>query len=341
MDQGVVVNQTVESRQESMKAVVAADYGPPERYAVAEVPVPRPGLGQMRVRIAAASVNPADVRLPGGEFRGVVEAQFPYIPGVDFAGTVTEIGEGVSAYAVGDEVFGTAVPRVLRAMAGTRPSVGTGAMAQYAVVEADTPLIAHRPAGLAAPDAAALATAGQAALATVRAADVRAGERVLVVGATGGVGTAVLPLLAAAGAHVIATATDADAEVVRGLGAKEVIGYQQADYPVGDVDVAINVVLPGDRLAGVAAALRAGGRLVTITFPITTAEMIGRDDVEVRFILDMDGELASMREVGEAGARGELRATIARRYSLEEGPQACADFLREHTLGKRVVVVGM
>jgi NADPH:quinone reductase-like Zn-dependent oxidoreductase len=322
-----------------MKAVVAADYGPPERYVVGEVPVPWPGRGQMQVRIAAASVNPADVRLPGGEFRGAVEAHFPYIPGVDFAGTVTEIGEGVSAYAVGDEVFGTAVPRVLRAMAGTRPSLGTGAMAEYAVVEADTPLIAHRPAGLAAPDAAALATAGQAALATAKAADVQPGERVLLVGATGGVGTALLPLLAAARAHVIATVTDEDAGVVRELGAKDVIGYQEAGYPVGDVDVALNVALPGDRLSGVAAALRPGGRLLTITFPITTPQMIGRDDVELRFILDMDGELASMPDVGEAGARGDLRATIARRYSLDEGPQACADFLRQHTLGKRVVVM--
>jgi NADPH:quinone reductase-like Zn-dependent oxidoreductase len=325
-------------KQDSMKAVVAADYGPPEHYAVAEVPIPRPGPGQMRVRIAAASVNPADVRLPGGEFRDMVQAQFPYIPGVDFAGTVTETGEGVNTYVVGDEVFGTAVPRVLRDMAGTRPSLGTGAMAEYAVVEADTPLIAHRPAGLAAPDAAALATAGQAALATARAAAVQPGERVLLVGATGGVGTALLPLLAAAQAHVIATATDADAEAVRALGADDVIRYQESDYPA-EVDVAINVVLPGDRLSAVAKALRPGGRLLTITFPITAPEMLGRDDVELRFILDMDGELASMRDVGEAGAGGELRATIARRYSLDEGPQACADFLRQHTLGKRVVVI--
>ncbi|MEZ0112609.1 NADPH:quinone reductase-like Zn-dependent oxidoreductase [Catenulispora sp. EB89] len=329
-------------KQESnvMKAVVATDYGPPEQYTVADVPVPRPGPGQLRVRIAAASVNPADVKLPGGEFRGVVEAQFPYIPGVDFAGTVTEIGEGVQTYAVGDEVFGTAVPRVLRAMAGTRPSLGTGAMAEYAVVEADTPLIAHRPAALAAPDAAALATAGQAALATARAANVQPGERVLLVGATGGVGTALLPLLAAAKAHVIATATDADgdAETVQALGANEIIGYQESDYPA-DVDVAINVVLPGDRLAAVAKALRPGGRVLTITFPITTPDMLGRDDVELRFILDMDAELASMHDVAEAGARGELRATIARRYSLDEGPQACADFVRRHTLGKRVVVI--
>ena len=326
------------AQQDSMKAVTAADYGPPEQYAVTELPVPRPGPGQIGVRVAAASVNPADVRLPGGEFREVVQAEFPYVPGVDFAGTVTGIGEGVSGYAVGDEVFGLAVPRVLRAMAGTRPSLGTGSLAEYTVVEADTPMIAHRPEGLSAPDAAALATAGQAALASARAAKVQPGERVLVIGATGGVGTALLPLLAAAGAYVIATGTDADAEVLCALGAGEVIGYKEADYPDA-IDVVINAALPGDRLSAPAAVLRPGGRLLTLTFPFPTHETIGREDVELGLILDMDGDLASMRDVGEAGARGELRATIARTYGLDEGPQACTDFLREHTLGKRVIVI--
>ncbi len=325
-------------KQGSMKAVVATDYGPPEQYAVAEVPVPRPGPGQLQVRIAACSVNPSDVKLVGGEFREVMPTQFPHTPGIDFAGTVTEVGSGVTGYAAGDEIFGIAVPRVLRAMAGTRPSLGTGALAEYAVIEADTPLIAHRPAALAAPDAAALGVVGQAALATARAAEVRPGERVLLVGATGGVGTALLPLLAAAKAHVIATGTEADAAALGELGADEVIGYQEADYPT-EVDVAINVVLPGDRLSALAATLRPGGRLLSITFPFTTPETIGRDDVSLRTILDLDGELASMRDVGEAGARGDLRATIVRRYSLDEGPQACVDFLREHSLGKRVVVI--
>lgn len=326
------------AEQDSMQAVVAAGYGPPEQYTVGELPIPRPGPGQIGVRIAAASINPADVRLPGGDFREVIQAEFPYVPGVDFAGTVTEIGEGVGGYAVGDEVFGLAVPRVLRAMGGKRPSLGTGSLAEYAVVEADTPMIAHRPAGLSAPDAAALGTAGQAALATGRAAKVRPGERVLVLGATGGVGTTLLPWLAAAGALVIATGTDADAGVLRALGAAEVVGYQEADYPA-DVDVVVNAVLPGDRLAAAAAVLRPGGRLLTLTFPFPTPETIGREDVELGLILDMDGELASMRDVGEAGARGELRPTITRTYRLDEGPQACTDFLREHTLGKRVVVI--
>ncbi|HEV2634216.1 MAG TPA: NADP-dependent oxidoreductase [Actinocrinis sp.] len=321
-----------------MKAVVATAYGPPEQYTVAHVPVPRPGPGQIQVRIAAAAINPADVLLPGGELGEAVAVQFPHIPGNDFAGTVTEVGADIVAYRVGDEVFGVAIPRVLRAMAGRRPSVGTGSLAEYAVVEADTALVAHRPAALPVQDAAALATAGLTALAIAKTANVQPGERVLVVGATGGVGTALIPLLVAAQAHVTATATDADADVLRELGAADIIGYQEADYPAG-LDVAVNAVLAGDHLSGLAAALRPGGRLLTITYPVPTPESIGRDDVGLHFVLDLDGDLGGMREVGEAAVRRELRATIGRRYRLEEGPQACADFARLHTTGKLVVTM--
>ena len=116
---------------------------------------------QNPVQIAAASINPADIRLPSGDFRDVVPLTFPHIPGNDLAGTVSEIGAGVTVYQVGDEIFGQAVPRALRAMAGaTRPSLSTGSLAEYAVFEADTPFLAHRPAGLDLEQAAALPAIG-------------------------------------------------------------------------------------------------------------------------------------------------------------------------------------
>lgn len=321
-----------------MKAVVVSDYGPPEEYAVADVPVPRPGPGQLQVRVAAASINPGDVVIPSGRFRDVAPLSFPHVPGNDFAGTVTEVGPGVTGYAAGDEVFGYAAPRALRAMLGPRPSMSTGALAEYTVVEADTPFVTHRPAALAVEQAAALATTGLTARALMATAGVRPGERVLVVGATGGVGTTLIPLLAAAQATVIATATEQDADVVRGLGAAEVIGYADGDYPTG-VDAAFNVTLPSDRLTGVAKAVRPGGRLLTITYPVPRQDWIGRDDVDLRFVLDMEGTLGGMREVAELAAGGALRATVGRRYTLDEGAQACLDFDRRHTTGKLVVVM--
>ncbi|MEE6260747.1 NADP-dependent oxidoreductase [Plantactinospora sonchi] len=322
-----------------MKAVVVTGYGPPEEYTVAEVPVPRPGPGQIQVRIAAASINPADVRLPSGDFRDVVPLEFPHVPGNDFAGTVSEVGAGVTAYQVGDEIFGQAVPRALRAMAGaTRPSLSTGSLAEYAVFEADTPFLAHRPAGLDVAQAAALPTVGLTARALITTGEVQAGETVLVVGATGGVGTALVPLLAGTGARVIATSTDADADLLRTLGAERTIGYAESGYPA-DVDVAVNLTLPSDQLVGVARAVRPGGRLLTITYPVPEQEWIGRDDVDLRFVLDMDGTLGGMREVGELAVRGALPATIGRRYTLDEGAQACVDFVRRHTTGKLLVSI--
>jgi NADPH:quinone reductase-like Zn-dependent oxidoreductase len=319
-----------------VKAVVATGYGPPESYAVGEVAVPVAGPGQIQVRIAAASVNPADIRLPSGDFRDSVALAFPHVPGNDFAGTVSAVGPGVGGFQVGDEIFGLSVPRALRAMAGERPSMGTGSLAEYAVFEADTPLLAHRPAGLDVESAAALPTVGLAALAVMATAKVLPGETVLVVGATGGVGTALVPVLAAAGARVIATSTPGDAEALRALGADEVIGYD--DYPDG-VDVAINAVLPSDQLQAVAKAVRAGGRVLTVTYPVPRLDWLGRSDVSLDFVLDMDGTLAGMREVAEAAAGGPLTATIGRRYTLDQGAQACVDFARRHTFGKLVVSV--
>jgi NADPH:quinone reductase-like Zn-dependent oxidoreductase len=274
---------------------------------VADVPVLQPGSGQIQVRIAAASINPADVVLPGGEYRDVTPLEFPHVPGNDFAGTVSGVGAGVTAYHVGDDIFGQAVPRALRAMAGaTRPSLSTGSLAQYAVFEADTPFLTHRPAGLPVEHAAALPTTGLTARALMATAKVRPREAVLVIGATGGVGTAVVPLLAATKARVIATATTADADILRDLGADEIIGYSEAQYPSG-VDVALNLTLPSDRLTGVARAIRLGGRLLTITYPVPKQEWIGRDDVSLQFVLDMDGTFGEMREVGEQRSTANYR----------------------------------
>jgi NADPH:quinone reductase-like Zn-dependent oxidoreductase len=325
--------------EEHVKAVAATSYGPPERYIIADVPVPRPGPGQIQVKIAAASINPADIVLAGGEFRQMAPLEFPHVPGNDFAGTVTETGSGVTAYRPGDEIFGQSVPRALRAMAGaTRPSLSTGTLAEYAVFEADTPLLTRRPPSLPAEQAAALATTGLTARALMTTARVRPGETVLVVGATGGVGTALIPLLAAAQAQVIATATASDADLLRDLGAAQIIQYDEASYPA-NADAAFNLVLPGDQLAGLARAIRPGGRLVTITYPVPDQASTGRDDVVLHFVLDMDGKLGGMREVGELAARGDLKATIGRRYTLDEGPRACVDFARRHTTGKLVVTM--
>ncbi|MFI7136012.1 hypothetical protein ACIBQ1_60940 [Nonomuraea sp. NPDC050153] len=226
----------------------------------------------------------------------------------------------MAGFAEGDEIFGSALPRALRAFAGAgKPSLGTGSLAEYAVFEADTPLLTHQPSGLSAPDAAALATAGLMARALITTAEPKAGETVLVVGTSGGIGTALMPPLAAAGVRVIATSTAADRELLRRLGAEATIGYEDA-YPA-DVDAAFNLALSGEALAGLTAAVRPGGCLVTALYPAPRPDQVGRDDVDLRLVLVSDGELGGMREVAELAVDGTLPATISRRYTLDEAPR--------------------
>lgn len=331
----------------TMRALVAPGYGPPETYVVTEVPVPRPGPGQLRIKVAAAALNAADLVLPGGDYRAMVEVDFPHVPGNDFAGTVTDVGPDVSGYTAGDEVFGFALPRVLRPMAGAaRPSLGTGSLAEYVAVEADTPFVAHRPAALPVDQAAALPIVGTTARALVAAGAFGADETVLVVGATGGVGTTVLPLLAAVGTRVTATATAADATLVRQLGATEVVDYRTDDVTAetlrrhpGGVDAILNLYLPGTELRGLASTLRPGGRLLTITPPPPDADALGRSDVTGSMVLDMDGHYGGMPEVASDAVAGTLKATIGRRFRLTDAAHACVAFAREHTTGKILVTM--
>lgn len=323
-----------------MKALVATAYGKPHDLSVADIPIPVPGPGQIQVRIAAATINPTDIRAVAGGFGEAVTLTFPYVLGNDFAGTVTQVGDGVSQYRVGDEVFGQAMPRQLSFVADPdRPSLSTGALAEYAVLEADTPLIAHRPPEVSAEQAASLAIVGVAARAATKTADVKPGENVLIIGATGGVGTAVLPLLVAADATIIATAgTAADGEALRQIGAHEIIGFDEADYP-DDVDVILNLVLFSDRLPRAAQALRPGGRLVSIIYPPLTLEELGRDDVSMHFVMDMKGEHGGMRDVAESAASGLLVATIGARYTIDDAVEAAVAYARRDSLGKVAVTM--
>ncbi|HEV2634992.1 MAG TPA: NADP-dependent oxidoreductase [Actinocrinis sp.] len=333
-----------------MRAVVADRYGPPQVLVVRDLPVPQPGPGQIQVRVRAAALNPADLRTLSGVMRDFAPLTFPHVPGSDFAGTVTEIGPGVTRFAPGDEVFGVGLPRATVAMAAmlsAPPSLTTGAMAEYAVFEADTPAITHRPVGLAADHAATLPIPGLTALAVLREGGFEAGERILVTGAAGGVGGAVVPLLAAAGAHVIATALPEDDDYVRGLGATDTVDYRSFDtsvetllrYP-GGVDAIVNLALPGPALVELSHAITMGGRgrLLNVAFPSPDPAAFDRTDLTVRTVYgaaragDLD-QLAALA-VGET-----LPATISRTYPLDQAAQAYIDLADTHVRGKLLVAV--
>jgi NADPH:quinone reductase-like Zn-dependent oxidoreductase len=332
---------------QAMTAVLADRYGPPEALRVGRVTVPQPGAGQIQVRVAAAALNPVDLRFVGGDFRELVSLSFPHVPGGDVAGTVTRVGPGVTRFALGEEVFGSAAPRAARALAGPAPSLTTGTLAEYTVLEADTAVVAHRPAELGPEPATALATAGLTALALLRASGARPGQRALVIGAGGGVGSLLLPLLAARQVSVTATAAPGDGPWLQALGAAELVGYLDrsrltelvADQP-GRYDAVVNLALPTDELLTVGALVQLGGRLLTCTDhrPPDLAAA-GRTDIDARAVSARAAGPGDLAELARMAADGALPVTLSR-YPLSAGAQAYVDLARRHTAGKLVVHTG-
>ncbi len=201
-----------------MRAILCRGYGGPDQLTEAEVPVPQPASSQLLIRMAASSVNPIDWKLYSGWYRWVIPVRFPFIPGFDVAGEVTEVGAQVTRFKVGDHVF---------AMLDTRPG---GASAEYAVVGERA--VARIPANMPAREAAALPLAGLTALQALRdLGQVAAGKRVLVVGASGGVGHFAVQIAKSYGAQVTAVCSGPHVDMVRGLSADHLSPPLRATRP--------------------------------------------------------------------------------------------------------------
>ncbi len=168
-----------------------------------ELDVPEPDEGFVRVRVAAAGVNPADVFMLKGFYKDRMEHRFPLVPGADVAGTVDAVGAGAGQWKVGDEVFGGLGKMV----------VGAGSMAEYTT--ASTKTIAPRPAGIDAQFGAALPLAGVSALMCIDPMGLKKGDVIVILGAAGGIGGFAVQLAKAAGAHVVAVTREANAAYVR------------------------------------------------------------------------------------------------------------------------------
>ncbi|GAB0104885.1 NADP-dependent oxidoreductase [Nocardia sp. JMUB6875] len=193
-----------------MRAVVIRSFGGPEVLEIAEVPVPAAGPGQVRIRVAAAAVNPVDVHTRSGGLAqaGLMVAREVIGLGWDVAGTIDEIGSGVTGFALGDEVFGLS----------DRLDVPLGTHAEYVVLDAAA--VALAPRSVSPVEAATLPLNALTAAQSLDALALAAGQTVLVTGAAGAVGGFAVELAAAQGLRVVATAAASDEPVVRKLGAE-------------------------------------------------------------------------------------------------------------------------
>ncbi len=304
-----------------MKAAVAPEAGAPDRIEILpRQSVPEVAPGTVRVQVRYASVNPVDVKMLAGAF----PVPFPFIPGRDLAGIVESVGEGVTGFEPGDAVF------------GSPPFGPAGAFAQYVVCLPAG--LAKIPDGLAFEIAACLPTVVFTAhQALFEHGGLTSGERVLVAGASGGVGSMAVQLAKRAGATVVGSASAKNREYVLGLGADEFLDYG-ADPEYGSpaqVDLVFDAV-GGETTERAARALRAGGRLVTIAnFELTETAR----GVPVR-AFQAHPDAGALAEVGALAASGDVRVEIEEAYALEDVQEALERSATGRVRGKLVVEVG-
>jgi NADPH:quinone reductase-like Zn-dependent oxidoreductase len=300
-----------------MKAVRFDQYGDVDVLAYEDVDTPVPGAGQVLVKVAATSFNPADVAFRAGYLSEIIPLTLPHIPGLDLAGTVESVGPGVTGWKTGD-----AVVAVL-------PMADDGAAAEYVLAPAD--LLALAPTTVDLADAAALPASGLTAWqALFEHAGLTARQTILVNGAGGGVGGYAVQLARRAGATVTATASSRSADRLRGHGADTIIDYTVtpvAEAADGQFDVVLNLVANSPEDAAALVGLVAdGGIYVSATTPaagdpardVRTAQMAVRSDgaqlAELVALVDGSGltidvaarrplsELAEVHRLAERGA---------------------------------------
>jgi NADPH:quinone reductase-like Zn-dependent oxidoreductase len=311
---------------ENMRAVSQDVFGPPEVLTEVELPRPVAGTSEILVRVHAAGVNPTDWKHRAG---GPWMSEVVPVLGWDVSGVVEEVGRGVTLFRAGDEVFGMLpYPH------------GAGAYAEYAKATARS--FTHKPSNIDHVRAGALPLAALTAYqALVDTADVQSGQRVLIHAAAGGVGHLAVQIAKARGAYVIGTASAGKHELLRDLGADELVDYRTTDFTeaVDNVDVVLDA-LAGDVRTRSLDVLRKGGILVTILPGDLTADAEKARDLGVRLAgMLVEADHAGMRAIADLAEQGKLRAHIDATFPLAEAAKAHAHGETDRTTGKLVLTV--
>lgn len=301
-----------------MKAVQVSEYQSPIILNTVEVAQPTLKDGQVLVKVMAASVNPFDVTLASGAMASMIPLSLPYTIGGDLAGVV----EGT-----GQEVYGSALI----------VSGGSGSMAEYAVANLDS--IADKPKSLSFAEAASLPLAGVSALQAIEEhLDLQSGQKILIHGGAGGIGTLAIQLAKMKGAYVATTASESDREMLTQLGADLVIDYKTEDFTkvVSEYDAVFDTV-GGEVTTQSLAVLKRGGKLVT---------MIGQVDEKlaaeagVTVIRQMTGVTsARLAKLAEYVATGKVKPVVDKSFTLDQTSEAYDYFVNEHPKGKVVIEV--
>ena len=235
-----------------MRAARIHQYGPPDVFQIDDIPVPDVGPSDVLIEVHAASVNPIDWKIRSGVQRGIIRYKLPHVLGLDVSGVVSAVGDKVTRFAVGDEVYSS--PNFKR----------DGTYAEFTVV--DESELAHKPANLSHQEAATIPLVGLTAYqCLVTKSNLQSGERVLILAGSGGVGSFAIQLAKALGAEVTATCSGRNTELVSSLGADHVIDYtvETVHERPRDFDLVMDN-LGGTERNNIRNVLKRGGRLPTI-----------------------------------------------------------------------------
>jgi NADPH:quinone reductase-like Zn-dependent oxidoreductase len=315
-----------------MKAVVIDEFGGPEQLRMAEIPAPVAGPGEVLIRIVCTSVNPVDWKIREGRLQSLFPHRFPLIPGWDAAGTVAGTGADVDVFAISDRVYAYC----------RKPEVQWGTYAEYVTMTADA--VAPMPKSLGFDEAAAIPLVGLTSWQSLfDAAQLAAGQSVLIHAGAGGIGGIAIQLAKHAGATVVTTARPDNHDYVRWLGADYVIDYTRDDFVQavleqipGGVDVAFATV-GGEVLRRSYHAVRPNGFLVSIVDqPIEEERIRAAVRHSYVFVSPNGGQLRDIAALIDAGR---LRAPANTEMPLHEAATAHRLSQEGHVRGKIVLRV--
>lgn len=309
----------------TMKAVRIHKFGGTEALVYEDAPKPAPGPGEVLIRVGGAGINPMDWKVRAGYLKDYIKHTLPLIPGWDVSGVVESVGGGVKAFRGGDEVYAMTDP--------TR----NGAYAEYVVVAEG--LLAAKPKSLDHARAAAVPLAGLTAYhALYESANLQAGQKVLILGAAGGVGAFAVQLAKLRGARVIGVASGRNQSVLKELGADEAVDYTAVRFEqvVKDADLVLDAV-GGDNTERALAALKRGGTLL-VTASQPPKEKAAALGVTAEYVNNRPDAKALTELAGLLDA-GKLHVLVET-LPLTEARKAHEKSETGHVRGKLVLVPG-
>lgn len=310
-----------------MRAAFYEDFGELDNIQTGNMERPDPGEGEVLIRVKSAGVNPVDAAVARGMLKDAIPAEFPVIPGWDVAGVVENRGHAARRFQEGDKVYAYA----------RRPVIQHGTFAEY--ISLPESYLARTPGKISIEEAGGIPLVGLTAYQSLfDAGSLKEGETLLILGASGGVGSVAIQLAKNAGATVIGVASEKNHDYMKELGADEVIDYSKGN--VGEMvdEVAADGVdmifhcSRGDSLSQSKRTLKEGGRLISITNSGPDVP----DSVTFQYVF-VEPNAVQLNHLSELADEGKLTLPVSKTFSLDEAGDALRDVESLHSKGKRVI----